>query len=353
MTAPRHLSRFLLARPRGGLNDTLCQIELCLRHAETFDRTLMLDLSHSKGFLDFDTYFRWNRPMVNVQVDTTPKQIAMLNRLLCRPAEVTGRLTGYRSNNTRLPDGRVVNCLEGTSIPLSSDLSRDYPEPVLLHDTRRGGDFSKSFLQRVTLEPGLAREIARKIQSLGADYAAIHVRHTDFRTEDWRSFLKAIRGALRGRPVLICSDNAEVIEAARRVLTGACVHTVTEISRRDGRPLHVWPGADRATVIQVHRNAFIDLCCLAAAKDLYWTVEPQLQASGFSRLAGALCQDRVLLASLLGEATSSIDIVPGRVHQVITWKTKALVWPRKLGRKLAHWGRKVAGFVGVRRLLPR
>jgi hypothetical protein len=342
VTAPRHLNRFLLARLRGGLNDTLCQIELCLRHAETFDRTLILDLSDSKGFSKFERFFRWKVPAAGVQTILLPDRITMLNALPCRPAEVTGRLTDYRSCNARLPDGRMVNCLEGTTIPLSSDLSRDYPEPVLLHDARRGGDYSKSFLQRVTLEPGLAREIAENFLSLGPDYAAIHIRHTDFRTEDWRSFLKSIRGDLSGRTALVCSDNVAVIEGARMILKDTHVRTVTEIPRRDGRPLHVWPDADQATVSEVHHKAFIDLFCLAAATDLFWTVEWQLRASGFSRLAGALCEDRALLTSLLGEASSSISVVPGRVHHVIPWKTKALVLPRRMKRWLISTGWTVA-----------
>ena len=342
MTAPRHPIRFLLARLRGGLNDTLCQIELCLHHAETFDRTLILDLSDSKGFSKFERFFRWKVSMEGVQTSLLPDRIAMLNALPCRPAEVTGRLTDYRSCNARLPDGSMVNCLEGTAIPLSSDLSRDYPEPVLLHDARRGGNSSRNFLQRVTLEPDLAREIAEKVLCLGPDYAAIHIRHTDFRTEDWRSFLKSIRGDLRGRTALICSDNAEVIEGARMILKDTHVRTVTEIPRRDGRPLHVWPDADPATVNQVHHQAFIDLFCLAAATDLFWTVEWQLRASGFSRLAGALCEDRALLTSLLGEVPSSISPAPGRVHHIIPWKTKALVLPRRMKRELVHMAQKAA-----------
>ena len=272
----------------------------------------------------------------------------MLNALPCRPAEVTGRLTDYRSSNARLPDGRMVNCLEGTAIPLSSDLGRDYPEPVLLHDTRRGGDASQVFLQRVTLEPGLAREIAAGIRSLGPDYAAIHVRHTDFRTEDWPSFLKSIRGGLRGRTVLICSDNAEVIEGTGMILKGTDVRTVNEISPHDGRPLHVMPDADPAMAHQVHRRAFIDLFCLAGATDLFWTVESHLRASGFSRLAGALCEDRTLLAALLDEAASSITTVPGRVHQVILWKTRALALPRLMKQQLMHMGRTSAKVLGLR-----
>lgn len=347
MIVARRENRFLLARPRSGLNDTLCQIELCLRHAETFDRTLLLDLSRSKGLLEFDRFFRWKGPMANVQVAVLPDQIAVLNALPCRPAEATGRLAHYRQH-TRYSDGRAINCLEGTHIPLFSDLSRDYPEPLLLHDTGGGGDSSRNFLQRVTLEPGLAREIAANILSLGPDYAAIHVRHTDFRTEDWQSFLKSIRGGLRGRTVLMCSDNAEVIEGARMILKDAHVRTVTEVSRRDGRPLHVFPDADHATVIQVHRRAFIDLFCLAGAADLFWSVEHQLHASGFSRLAGALCEDRALLASLLDEASSPISTVAGQAHQVIPWKTKALRLPRRMRQGVLHLGRTAAKVLGLR-----
>jgi hypothetical protein len=347
VTAPRQLTRFLLARPRGGLNDTLCQIELCLQHAENFDRMLVLDLSRSKGFFEFDRFFRFKEPQANIQIHASPERLNLLNSLPCRPAEVTGRLAEYR-NITRHSDGRTVNCLEGTHIPLFSDLSRDYPEPLLLHDTGGGGESSKSFLQRVTLEPGLAREIAAKILSLGPDYAAIHVRHTDFRTEDWRSFLKSIRGGLRGRTVLICSDNVEVVEGARMILKDAHVRTVTEISRRDGQPLHKWPDADQATVIQVHRKALIDLFCLAGATDLFWSVESQLHASGYSRLAGALCEDRALLASVLGEASSSIGTVAGRVQQVIPWRTKVLRWPRRMRQLLMHMLRTAATVLGLR-----
>jgi hypothetical protein len=348
MITSRSESRFLLARPRGGLNDTLCQIELCLRHAETFDRTLILDLSRSRGLLEFERYFRWKTPLANVQVEVTPNQIARLNLLPCRPAAATGKLADYRNYTARRLDGRVINCLEGTTLPLFSDLSRNYPEPVLLHDTWGGGDFSKSFLQRVTLVPGLAREIAESILSLGSDYAAIHIRHTDFRTEDWRSFLKSIRSELTGRTVLMCSDNAEVVEGARMILKEANVRTVTEISRHDGRPLHNRTDADQASVIQIHHKAFIDLFCLAAATDLFWTVEGRLRASGFSRLAGALCEDRALLASLLGETTSSISTVPGRVHQVLPWKTKALMLPRRMSQELRRLARAVAKILGVR-----
>ena len=334
MTAPRDPRRFLLARPRGGLNDTLHQIELCLRHAETFDRTLVLDLSCSRGFRRFERFFQWKMPMAHVEADPSTALFAELNGLPCRPAEVTGKLTEYRSRNTRFSDWRFINCLEGTAIPLSSDLSRDYPEPVLLHDSRRGGNVASGFLQRVTLEPALAREIVTNILSLGPDYAAIHIRHTDFRTNEWRSFLKSIRGDLRGRTVLLCSDNAEVIEGACLILNETYIRTVTKILKPDGRPLHHWTDGDQPAAIQLQRNSLIDLFCLAAASDLFWTVEGQLQASGFSHLAGALCVDRALLASLLGGAPSSINPIAGQVHQVISWKTKALRWPRQAKQEL-------------------
>ncbi len=348
MIVPGIENRFLLARPRAGLNDTLCQIELCLRHAETFGRTLVLDLSGSQGLSGFGRFFQWKSPMAHVQVDLSPDRIAMLNALQCRPAEVTGRLTTYRNGKARLPDGRVANCLEGTAVPLSSDLGRDYPEPVLLHDTWGGGDESRDFLRRVTLEPGLASAVAESIASLGPGYAAIHIRHTDFRTEDWRSFLRSIRGDLRRRTVLICSDNAAVIAGAREILRPADVRTVAEIPSRAGLPLHLLTDAEQATAIRIHRIAMIDLLSLAAATDLYLTGNAQLRMSGFSRLAGALCEDRTLLASLLGEAASAIGVVPGRVHQVVLWRTRALAFPRRVRRRLMRLGWTAAKALGLR-----
>lgn len=348
MTFPHRQDRFLLARPRGGLNDTLCQIELCLQHTERFDRTLILDLSRSKGLLEFDAVFRLTASTANVLIGAPPERIAMLNQLPCRPRQVTARLADYRSHTARLSDGRVANCLEGTKIPLSSDLRTDYSEPVLLHDAWGGGDSSKRFLQRVTLEPGLAREIARIVMSLGPNYAAVHIRHTDFRTDDWRAFLKSIRGRTSGRTVLICSDNAEVIAGARTILSGADVRTASEILYEDGRPLHGRTDTDRSMLIQAHRNALIDLIALAGAKDFYRTVNGQLVTSGFSRLAGALCEDRALLASLLGEVHSSISPIPGRVHHIRLWRTRALVLPRWMRQSFRRLGRIAARIFGLR-----
>ena len=146
----------------------------------------------------------------------------------------------------------------------------------------------------------------------------------------------------------MCSDNAEVIDGARTILIDAHVRTVTEIARSDGRPLHAWSDADLATVAQVQQRALIDLFALAAAADLYRTVGSQLRLSGFSRLAGELCEDRTLLASLLGKATSSISMVPGRVHHVIPWKTKAFLVPRRWRKKLWRLGRMAAEVFGLR-----
>ena len=38
--------KYLLCRPRGGLNDTLNQIELCWRYSEIYNRILIIDTEY-------------------------------------------------------------------------------------------------------------------------------------------------------------------------------------------------------------------------------------------------------------------------------------------------------------------
>ena len=61
-------SKYLLCRPRGGLNDTLTQISLCLDYAFKFKRHLIIDTMRS-GILDrFDNYFEPVIPFQNLSL---------------------------------------------------------------------------------------------------------------------------------------------------------------------------------------------------------------------------------------------------------------------------------------------
>lgn len=327
MNKDSHVSKHILCRPRGGLNDMLCQIELCWQHAEGFDRALVIDTSMTAGIPDLAVFFQ--NPSLSglgpeVRFSVPPTQMALLATLPCRPAGMTGMISDYDVWTVRPPGGGPSHyCLAKTDLRLSSNLSIDHPEPLLLHDNWGGGDASVSLLKRVQFVPSLAAAIAYLIAGFGPDYAAVHIRHTDYET-DWRAFLKTIRRRVKGRTVLICSDSAEVIAEAQSVLANATVRSIPKITRQDGKPLHNWPEAEAALKSENMRAALVDLCALGGASELYITRLTLGNISGFSTLAAALCKDKTVLRALLGPAGVGISHTAGRVHLVETWPSLRL-----------------------------
>ncbi|MDR1911169.1 MAG: hypothetical protein LBQ52_02325 [Helicobacteraceae bacterium] len=53
--------KYIFCRPRGGLNDILCQIDICILYAIDYRRVLYIDTSRSAFLDDFDRYFTTRR----------------------------------------------------------------------------------------------------------------------------------------------------------------------------------------------------------------------------------------------------------------------------------------------------
>lgn len=62
--------RYLLCRPRGGINDTLNQIELCWRYARSYNRILVVDTEYlvSSGIcISFSELFETHKNLDTVR----------------------------------------------------------------------------------------------------------------------------------------------------------------------------------------------------------------------------------------------------------------------------------------------
>ncbi len=306
--------RYLLCRPRNGLNDALVHIETCWRYAEKFNRILVIDPIRCAIFTNLSLFFSPLSPSPRIQFHIFPNQIECLNNLTCQPSEINGRLTTYVGKPFQLGVSYVL-CDSESEVPLRVDMTRDYPEAVILYESIDGGTESIDFLKRVKLELGLARDAIAQIRQLGPNYAAVHVRHTDYKT-DWRKFLKSIRGELRGRTVLICSDSAKVIHAAPSLLKNSVVRTVSQLRYTDGKPQHIRNSTSDEARNATARSALVDLLSLGAASDLYITRHARGNTSGYSQLAASICADRTVLNSLLGENLYNQNNASGKVHHV-------------------------------------
>lgn len=299
--------RYVLCRPRNGLNDTLCQIERCWLYAENTGRTLLVDASRSDFFPRLSTFFVPRTETPAVRFDPDPWQLSRLDALSCFPRHLRGGISTHR---VQLPstDGAC-----GATNPQwfpTFDTRRPYREQVLVHERGGGGPKSCHFLERVVLAPAVREIVAERLAPLLRRYKAVHVRNTDIQT-NFEGLFTRIAPRVEGHTLLVCSDDRQVIERARRFFTSSRVVTVSDIPDSQGAPLHHAPGADDAVRFTQAVNAVVDLLALGGADTVYYTTDSvyganatrQRMPSGFSRLAAHLSRNKHVIDALLGRDT--------------------------------------------------
>lgn len=275
--------RYLLCRPRGGLNDTLCRIESVWQHARVSGRQLWIDGALC-GLRDCLSRYFVAPP--GVTLAPTPE---WMDRLDCSPAAVNGRVTRYVAEY----DPRICNYIDPLSgARLAFDEQREHAQTLLVHEQCGGGPRGIGALRQLALRPEVARAVRGTLESLGS-YTALHVRNTDYQT-DYAAWFAGLAGALEGR-IVLCTDDRGCQQHARR-LWGDRVVFPAELPDTGGRRLHYNMDLDRyATNV----GALTDLFVLAGGRRLLFTHTRQGIVSGFSMLAQALHADRATARRLL------------------------------------------------------
>lgn len=304
--------RYVLCRPRGGLNDTLCQIERCWLYAEDTGRTLLVDASRSSFMPRISEVFLPRVGSASVCFDPDERLLARLDTLTCHPRQLRGRLATYRPQPATA--GRWYVDAE-TSAPLTFDFRRGYRARVLVHENVGGGPKAAHFLERVVLAPALRDLVLGRLADLverepAQGYLAVHVRNTDIRT-DFERLFERIAPRVRGRTLLVCSDDAQVVRRAREFFTSSHVVSVSGIPDRNGAPLHLGAAvADEAARRAQAVEAIVDLVALGGAETVFHASDSVLEASrrpvvsGFSRLAAHLAANKHVIDALLQQEKS-------------------------------------------------
>ena len=292
------MARYLLCRPVGGLNDILCQVERCCRYAEAFDRTVVVDtnFARTRFFRDeFDRYFVSRDARLVLSARAMGPAVADGS---VRPAVMRGRLDDYR---LRHDDASGLMLDAATGVPLTFDFARDHDEHVLLHHQHGGGEASAQGLSRLTIARPLADELARRWAAIGPGYDAIHVRHTDYRS-NYRDAIGALREAASDR-LFVATDNGAVLRAFQQALGRGRVYSFSLLGFMPGEPIHTLI-LDEERTYQRNGDAVLDLLMLALARDLYLLpVEnnPHGAHSGYSMLARSLHEDQDRVRRLIDD----------------------------------------------------
>lgn len=292
--------RVVLCVPRAGTNDVLCRIQECWAYAEKYNRTLIIDSTKSGLLGPFPEFFSFKPSKLKIIEQVDADLMKKLNSFACSPAPFEGRLDTYTANY--VPE--VGNyCEIAIGVQIAFDRDRDHDEQLLLYEQSGGGGGSVGLLPKITLSPKIMPLVCERLANLPSDYIAVHVRNTDYRTNYGRFFFDIYPRTV-GRNLLICSDDHEVIQKAKKVFVHANVMTVTETPNIGKTPLHrptsYESDADRrmATI-----NSITDLLALGGADELYFHQVTDGFHSGFSMLANALFENKSRIESLLGGRT--------------------------------------------------
>lgn len=286
--------KYILCRPHGGLNDSLCQIEKSWTYAERFDRFLIIDLSRSRVFYDFSLFFELAYENLNIHFALQKTMLDKLNRLSCYPSEVQGIIDLYETEYSF----EFHNfCDKKSKIQISFDYERDYNEQLLVSEQCGGGDNAISMLERVTLQKGVRAIIEKALISMPMNYTAVHIRNTDLKT-DYKNLLNKIKVKIKSEYLLVCSDDINVIIYSEVNLSNVKIITTKDLV------VDIFPteltGLVDEVVWKSSINALFDLIALANADTLFYGAVAGGGVSGFSKLAGHLCLKKNILFNLIG-----------------------------------------------------
>jgi hypothetical protein len=322
--------RYLLTRPRGGLNDTLAHLEKSILYAEAHDRDLIIDMSRSGLHVPFDDLFAFiqqNRIAVFSYNDAIGAELDRFPSVY--PPALRHRVS--RSESVWDRDRKTFRDAEFRQA-LQFDFGKDYRAQVMVYEQARGGTLSYRFLRRVRLRADIAEQVVQRLLSLGPGYDAVHIRHSDYKTA-FNKYLRVLAPFVVGRRVLICSDSPQVKSAAQKLLfLRTTVLSLSDIPDTGGRPLHYDVGIDRSAA---NVDLFTDLFGLALSDVLFFRRTAGARGkkgpfSGFSILAELLRNDRDLVGRLLGAAGSDVVNPIIRPHPVRkTLPRRAQIWAQR------------------------
>jgi hypothetical protein len=339
--------RYILCIPRGcGFNDVMCQISEAYQFALQTNRKLIIDTRLSGIADDFSNYMELRDLSTEIELAVSRSRLNQLNEMTCYPSEIEGQLdliyhkflafdskknnaSIYLNSLSKLRKLLFYFCKPSTEF---SSLNRtkfilDYilirknvfdfklqnqinnTASVIIYHQSGGGEQSIDALNIFKLRREISLEIHNRLEFLGEDYDAIHIRNTDYRT-DYLTFLMNIKSDIQNRQVLLCTDDSSIFAIANYVLANSTIHIFSKSSfskslKSTSMPLHFQWNLSLDNRKENNIKMLTDLVGLAKARRFfysnlnYWNNEPYSGISGFSLLADNLNKNRIILDNWL------------------------------------------------------
>jgi hypothetical protein len=331
MSATPDYTRAVVSKPLGGLNDTLCQIQRALQFAENTGRHLFLDTTESGILAPFDDFFYFVDDTIPVTMGFPASERDRWNSMSVSPSSLEGRVSEFF--DTPYPERfAMVGEADSRAIRLPPP---DVTSDLVVHHQRGGGRLSQRLLSRIRLKPDVMSQIREMVSDLPENFAAVHIRATDY-TTDHVSVLKRVRRAEKSLPVLVCSDNADVITDAMKILGESRVlffpshHDVTP-----GTPLHEASTYKSASEKRLATISLLrDVYAMSGAKTFYYAPIDQpgkfgeITFSGLTTLVSFLVATPQVRQSFFDATSVTSHMSTARLVAPVSTRMR-LAWERK------------------------
>lgn len=292
--------RWLICRPRGGLNDTLCQIHKSIVYSFRHQRIVLIDTTKAGLCDEFSNYFQTVFPFATIHCSLEPGKLKELDERSCYPNGFQGRLGNYELIYS--PEaGNYIDTKSGQRPGISWN-ENDHSEEVMLNE-QTGGGYGYLALPYFRFTNEASKHIVNRLSQIPNKYIAMIIRHSDVRL-DYREFLKASKPLIDGQDVLVSTDSHEALTYARSYLDNARIYDVADVPDVQGQTLLNTPGVTSRKIIL---GCLTQLIGLSRAEKIMIPAGDNVYPSGFTQLAMSLSGRNDLIQQLLGENMRTLN----------------------------------------------
>ena len=280
-------TKYVLCRALNGFNDQLNMLQKCLKFAKETNRELIIDTSLGglgRDYFDvFEHKFSDGVPIHSIN-DFTFEQ---LNGMSAWPDVIQGRIDTYECHEKiGTKSGFSYYKVRGTSFNFGKSLDKSRDEKLVVFHAGGGGAYGAKWLQWAKLKKHLADQILTRLVQLPKDLIAMHIRYSDVKV-DADNLFALMREDLKGRNVLICTDNSGIRDVAKNKLDKSTnIILLSDLSYATGEAGHMV--ADIRTKEPFLNDLFLDIAAMSGAQQLMYTPATHRSGrpmvSGFARL---------------------------------------------------------------------
>tara|TARA_B110000902_G_scaffold184807_1_gene209231 strand:+ start:606 stop:1466 length:861 start_codon:yes stop_codon:yes gene_type:complete len=251
----KHLKKYIILWPQGGMNDSFTQILKLKQVAKRKNRQLIVDFTKNFLFEHFETFMELNDKDIIYKSDDI-KNILNNNPSIFPSiinCENYGKAVSYWAPNNR-------QIQKYNDVSLGFNYNQTYHEDILLI-SRYGEGRGYPLFRNITYKDNIINHIREKLNNMTKVYDCVQVRNTDQKC-NFRNLLKKIQS---NNDIYIATDSEEALDFFKNNLKNK-VFNFTKFSKKLNYPLHSKYSGNNSEIVL--RDMITDIVLVALSRNL-------------------------------------------------------------------------------------